>query len=323
MSVLQSGLRRLRANILNPWSKPNLQFGELYRMQHNQILRFIEGMAGSPEGYLISQDYRRDFQEASQAIIDNLNREESRYFLDKEKKVRPLILNFEGRPMRFYSIFDTLGYLMTVAGPAPQLADKENYLLPMGQLFCRWSNELARARGNNPPTMGSIVHVPSKRISILSVDIEDEIETTPNLAVSASLPPSQKLRTTVQRDRLEQLEFFGFDVKKYTNQRAPGWAQASGQCFGHCAETDPLIMAKILIDKGNVDTQSIQGIAINMEAAKAANTDVEFETLSALPDGLKDPCINCQFLMQKLSVDPKNFIVSGVEEYEPTAKHIS
>ncbi|KAL9126399.1 MAG: hypothetical protein Q9217_004544 [Psora testacea] len=173
----------------------------------------------------------------------------SRYFLDEENKVRPLTLNFEGRPMKFYSIFDTLGYLMTVAGPAPQLADKENYLVPMGQLFCRWSTELAR--GSKPPTMGSIVHVPSMQFGILSVDIEDEIETTPNLALSASLSKgSTKLRTTVQGDRLEQLEWFGFEVKKYMNQRAPGWNRDGGQCFGHCAETDPLIMAKILIDKG-------------------------------------------------------------------------
>ena len=79
--------------------------------------------------------------------------------------------------MKFYSIFDTLGYLMIVAGPAPQLADKENYLVLMGQLFCRWSTELAG--GSKLPVMGSIVHVPSMQIGILSVDIEDEMETTP------------------------------------------------------------------------------------------------------------------------------------------------
>ena len=150
--------------------------------------------------------------------------------------------------MKFYSIFDTLGYLMTVAGPAPELADKDNYLVPMAHLFCRWSTELAAGK---PPTMGSIVHVPSKKFGILSVDIEEGIETTPNLALSTSLPQGGKnTRSTVQGDRLEQLESFGFDVKKYPNQRAPEWTGATGQCFGHCAETDPLIMAKILIGKG-------------------------------------------------------------------------
>ena len=149
--------------------------------------------------------------------------------------------------MKFYSIYDTLGYLMTVAGRAPQNADKDNYLVPMGQLFSRWSSELAQ--GSKPPTMGSVVHVPSEHLSILSVDIEGE-ETTPNLALSTSLAPGKtKIRDWVQGDRLAQLEQFGFDVKQFPSQRAPGWTRDS-QRFGHCAETDSLIMARILVNKG-------------------------------------------------------------------------
>ena len=78
-------------------------------------------------------------------------------------------LNFEGQTMEFYSVFDTLGYLMTVAGPAPEEADKDNYLLPMGRLFCRWSTMLGVE--NNRPLMCFIGHVPSKGLITVSNSI--------------------------------------------------------------------------------------------------------------------------------------------------------
>ena len=80
--------------------------------------------------------------------------------------------------------------------------------------------------------------------------------------------------------------------------------------------------ANEILGARNVDAQNIQGFAIDLKAAGAANTDGGVETLPALPDSLRNPCNNCQFLIQKLSVDPRNFIVSGIEEYEPTVNNM-
>ena len=79
--------------------------------------------------------------------------------------------------------------------------------------------------------------------------------------------------------------------------------------------------ANELLGTRGVETEKIQGFAMDIKAAGAASTDV----LST--DSLRDPCINCQFLIKKLSVDLGKFKVSsGIEEYkttanEPTAKN--
>ena len=79
------------------------------------------------------------------------------------------------------------------------------------------------------------------------------------------------------------------------------------------------IPANELMAARNVDIQKIQGFAIELSVAGAAKAVDGVDTLPALPDSLRNPCINCQFLMGKLKCNPTNFMVSNFEEYEPTA----
>ena len=59
----------------------------------------------------------------------------AKYFLSSDQKLTPKQLTFEDVPMNFYSMYDVLGWFMTVIGPAPQKANRENYLVPMGSVF--------------------------------------------------------------------------------------------------------------------------------------------------------------------------------------------
>ncbi len=142
--------------------------------------------------------------------------------------------------MRYYSLYDALGWFMTVLGPAPKEATRENYLVPMGSVFCKWSKELS---GNNkPPIMASIVHVPSTSQGLISVDVMED--PTPDVALESTIALN-KFKDECQQERFEMLKAHGF---KLTAEQAPQTPPVY-QRFGHCAETYPLTMAMILREK--------------------------------------------------------------------------
>ena len=160
------------------------------------------------------------------------------------KTLTPETLTFEGVKLSYYSLYDVLGWFMTVLGPAPPEASMENYLVPMASVFCKWSTTLSG--GNRPPVMASIVHVPSapQSLSLINVDIVDD--PIPDVTLGSSLPKGQSLKDLCQQSRFQMLkQAGGFNL---TEEQAPQASKMS-QHFGHCAETYPFIMAMILQNK--------------------------------------------------------------------------
>lgn len=134
---------------------------------------------------------------------------------------------------------------MTVIGPAPKEATKETYLIPMVILFCKWSQILAN--GAKLPVMSSVIHVPSANRCLISADICDDL--TPDLALGASLPGGRTKRehkTEAQQGRLQMLETHDFGVAKSEWPCENVTGKNDFQRFGHCAESIPLTMARIL-----------------------------------------------------------------------------
>ena len=160
-----------------------------------------------------------------------------KFFTNQETLV-PQTLTFEGQPISYYSLYDVLGWFMTVLGPAPPTATRENYLIPMLSVFCKWSATLS---GGRPPVMASIVHVPSTSQGLINVDTVEDL--TPNLPVGSTLPKSKVLKDQCQKLRFGLLnQVGGFNLRA---EQAP-LARPTMQHFGHCAETYPFIMAMIL-----------------------------------------------------------------------------
>ncbi|MCJ1452193.1 hypothetical protein MMC28_002535 [Mycoblastus sanguinarius] len=302
--------------ILRPWNNQQLTFATLYQMRKPEIVKFINDVAGKPESFRVEKTYYSDLKKAARSIEDVLSKKRSKFFLDEKDQLQPQALTFEGETINYFSVYDLLGWFMTVIGPSPQDASKENYLLPMGHLFCRWSKEFAD--GTNPPTMSSIVHVPSASKSLISVDIWDDL--TPDVALGSTLPGrSATIRKDCQERRFEQLQHWNFGVEKFPDQRAPGW-QRKSQCFGHCAETFPFIMAMILKTKRQIQLQGMTGVALDIgEAETASIQGVGGDSVLSLPsEDLRNPCLNCQYLLQELGAIGKNFEVEGPAEYEPS-----
>ena len=47
------------------------------------------------------------------------------------------------RPMYWWNPYDLLGLFLSLLGPAPQAADKNNYFLPLTAVYARWSSRIA------------------------------------------------------------------------------------------------------------------------------------------------------------------------------------
>ena len=159
--------------------------------------------------------------------------------------LNPETLTFEGETLKYYSLYDELGWFMTLLGPAPPEASKENYLIPMGSVFCKWS--IALSDGNRLPLMASIVHVPStpQSLSLINVDIVDD--PAPDVTLGSSLPTPKPYKDLCQQYRFEMLKQAGrFDL---TEEQAPQVPATTHQHFGHCAETYTFTMAMILKNK--------------------------------------------------------------------------
>ncbi|MCJ1459959.1 hypothetical protein MMC28_010338 [Mycoblastus sanguinarius] len=145
----------------------------------------------------------------------------SRFIVDEKDNLRPQALTFEGKSIDYFSVYDVLGWFMTVIGPAPKDATKENYLVPMSHLFCRWSTEFAD--GNEPPRMSSIVHLPSISQSLISVDVWGD--STPDVALGATMAANKNIvfdrsfKRECRQRRFALLQKFGFGVENFPDQR--------------------------------------------------------------------------------------------------------
>ena len=148
-----------------------------------------------------------------------------------------------------FSVYDCLGYVLSVMGTAPVGATREDYLAPLVSVF---SKNLINLAGNAKMALNRAFlaynDIPLReKPLILSFDVPPETRSPPSdldVALGANISATRRLKTAIQEARWAWMKEEG-KLDLGPNPEVSVVRQtvgAYGQLFGHCAETIPLII---------------------------------------------------------------------------------
>ena len=165
----------------------------------------------------------------------------------------PQDFSWKGIKTPLFSVFDCLGYVLSLMGAAPAGATREDYFLPLLSFFSR---NLINLGGNwkQTPRRAFIAYndlpILENRGVLLSCDSElprpdpsapfSELD----IALGATIAGPKDLKPRIQEARWAWMKEEGkLDLGPASDQSIKRPAgEERGQLFGHCAETIPLVI---------------------------------------------------------------------------------
>ncbi|KAF4958795.1 hypothetical protein FGADI_2139 [Fusarium gaditjirri] len=352
--------------LLEPaWAKPGDKwFRTAYKWRMNQIFEWMNKIAttaGSqdarilltaiynrllslslPEGSLykdakllppshiarfLNQDWNKDDEKTSRFIVSGMS-------------FRQTIENFIGPMPDWWSPFDLLGLFLSLLGPAPSTANKNNFYLPLTAVYGRWCARIAgqpdrgwkkwrpefRGEGTLPFVFQCTWHVEVDhstkqhwgRYFLGASTAGDKWDTNPK---SPTFTGSWRERVQEARfNMLFKCQKIGMVmVDDFSAKRAPNMniANRSMVPFGNCGETYPFAM--IFLKEKSKNLPSMSGLALQkrfMEKEEYGDYD-EFSD-SPIWKSLMAPCANCMVLIQRAGANNSQFALDLGRDEAPT-----
>jgi len=289
-----------------------LDFRDLYRYKTLDVIKFYTKVAQDPKEYGVPPAYHAEFPKAVK-LLENFSDPAAplKVFTKQQGSIQvldPKTFQYADNKITLYTVYDLLGYLLSVIGPAPVEATRENYYIP---LLAAYSKQCSEFAGNikRAPYMTQITYfdkLAEETPALLSIDVPDDLSKAPDLntALGASIGGPPQIKRAVQEAR------YTF-IQTYSGVTLPGPDVSlidgipKGQRFGHCAETYPLtlLLSGRKMDPGLVACFS--GLALETEAVQ----DMSDYKLEALLEHMRNPCQNCQHLIKLYQGDPSKFMV--------------
>ncbi|KAJ9491413.1 hypothetical protein VN97_g1800 [Penicillium thymicola] len=212
----------------------------------------------------------------------------------------------------YWSPFDLLGRFISLIGPAPRGATRDNFYLPLTLMYINWCRKLAPMA----PWVYSCVWAEQK-------DKQSRFHLGGSLAGYRN-PEGQGNRwvKTLQRARFNVLRDERTDTAgikfEFTDLTGRGGHAIP---FGNCAETYPL--ANVL--RNRIPNEEVYGVAVMLRRLPKDGTCSHSQAL----DAMTPPCTNCQQVITTWGGKVENFItddmpqkstISRFEVRSPTVK---
>ncbi len=157
--------------------------------------------------------------------------------------LNPLELVFRDTRLPYYSLYDMLGWYLSVVGETPADANRENYYKPLLFLYTMWCMKTAGLAKvprttqitwlDAAPPAPKLVH-----LALGMLDGDTELDENIRVALGASIAASTLVKHTVRLARYDLL-------KEHIPEVPPeevSLLEPPAQKFGHCAETLPFLM---------------------------------------------------------------------------------
>ncbi|KAI1186326.1 hypothetical protein F5B17DRAFT_404437 [Nemania serpens] len=232
--------------------------------------------------------------------------------------------------VNWWNPYDLLGFSLSVLGPAPAGANKNNYFLPLTAVYARWCSRIAgrpmRAWGWTPSSHNGQGDWPfmfnaTWRLEKKSTDGKIFFFLGSSTAGDNWLPKEVgQWRTRVQRQRFDtlfaglQMKLFeqdSFDMKTSKVQQR----DSNAFCYGNCAETYPFIFS---VRGGPSANDALNGLALKREFMKAKKLSTYDPTAEgSVWQSLCGPCDNCDHIIKAAGGDPTKFSRNRDKRYAP------
>lgn len=285
-------------------------FDKLYRLSVPEAKALIKKINTDPQEYGTPAQYHGDLKRATALILKHSpaiaktskgNNWESTIFAqfdpsDQTWKPEPHSFRFRNQELSLYTVFDVLGWMLSILNPAPFGATYENFYQPALVFYVRLCGLVTGNIEKAPNTNHITVFQPPTQDDNLLLS-----SNTFNLALGSVIGPTSPLKEDVRLERIKLLEGLpGMHIP--ASHRAPSMTGSYAK-IGHCCETYPLIIASRLRDE--IQLPLVTGMAIRSRG-------VDF----SLPYDHKEfqrwfmkPCGNCQYLITQLGLELNNFMV--------------
>ncbi|KAI0852451.1 hypothetical protein F5Y00DRAFT_273075 [Daldinia vernicosa] len=213
--------------------------------------------------------------------------------------------------VRWWNPYDLLGLFISILGPAPGTANRNNYFKPLTAVYARWCSRIAGyARKWKPPGDGAgdwpymfqvtWKLVGDKNYFFLGSSIAGDNWKTSE--VGQWIKEVQRQRFYMLHDSLLRVDLFKRDfnktpVKLDTNTLA-------NHSFGNCGETYPFIFSV----RGTRDNnRTLEGLALSRNFMMSQSLDSYDTYLKAKNTNLSGPCGNCKQLISRAGALKRNF----------------
>ncbi|KAI1747089.1 hypothetical protein F4782DRAFT_522487 [Xylaria castorea] len=223
---------------------------------------------------------------------------------------------------------DLLGLFLSILGPAPPGASKENYFLPLTAVYGQWCTRLAGkgATTNNVGTgwLPAVFQVTWRQWRPDGSKLSDRIDFF--LGSSLALDDYKEKETgqwksKVQRARFDmfynslRIKLFkqtDFESKlspmQYTSNRI------GAQTFGNCGETYPFLVS---VNRASQHNKELHGLALRQNFInKGPGATYNPKKVN---DALVSPCLNCQQLITYSGALRDNFHMKTGDSWGPKA----
>jgi len=235
-----------------------------------------------------------------------------------------LIVGYQGNEFKLRTLYDIVGWIFSVVGNVPVGATRENYyyaLMMIAHVFCTKLIPATTSpqRKGQPPK-----EIPSKAPEVWSVMwfkqmVNHRLVTRVVLGANLDMPP-QILKDDAKDFRKDLLKREGILIWRDGTPipaQMLGPRGITGQDFGHCAESYPLLFICSLA-KDRSEAFEIRGSAEGFSAKTPTLYNASASTITPYrdADGNVDlsvilPCLNCAYLIGGLG---HGFTVARFEE---------
>ncbi|TVY77082.1 hypothetical protein Focb16_v008069 [Fusarium oxysporum f. sp. cubense] len=292
-------LRTLLTEIYNRLISLSLEKGSLYKD--------ITKQPSSHIARLMNRDWKKEDETSSKFIVSGW------YYRHTPRAVL-------GPVPQWWCPFDLLGLFLSLLGPAPASADKNNFYLPLTAVYGRWCSRIAGAADEKwkwKPSIEGEGELPFVFQCTWYLQVDKSTRQHWGQYFLGASNAGDKFETDVKLDTYtgawrERAQEARFDmlfrcqkvpmvqVNDFKNKTAPNMEKKADRNmvpYGNCAETYPFAI-RFLADKKQNQT-SMTGLALKSKfMEKAEYPDYEEYSTSDVWKNLMAPCANCKVLLQ-------------------------
>ena len=226
----------------------------------------------------------------------------------------PVQLSYQGAAVEHQTIYDLLGFIISVAGSSPPGATRESYYYRLCTLYGAWCRKLAPSKETEPALiqMTWFDYGGSTRV-LVGANLDD--------------PKPHAKKVAVQGRRADAMVAAGWLTAAQKEQGFTNVRGGAGHKYGHCAETLPFLMIngyvvqlsplrlELWLISNRIRTQvaNVAGLAIKTavllpeDRAEAIQYDEE-----TFLRAMHSPCANCTPIITTMG-----FNVARFERYYP------
>ncbi|KAJ7224583.1 hypothetical protein GGX14DRAFT_651116 [Mycena pura] len=229
------------------------------QMDATPILKKFDDFVDRMDYYQVHKEARDSLGPAVKAIKDIYERTNPRKagqdpgYYTVNSKLSSLPVRYQSNTFELRTLYDIVGWILSVVGPVPSIAKRDNYYYPLmmiGYVFCAKlipTQAVEKNGKKQKPSAG-----PPEVWSVMWFKDEQQVA---RVVVGANLDQPGKIPKNNAKDfrksLLDTSHILGWDTKQPSIMQQLS-ARGTGQDFGHCAETYPLLFICSLSHAQNI-----------------------------------------------------------------------